>query len=707
MTSPTIGRYLLGVAALLIVFGSLGFAALRIRRRYLPDWGGAPARLAEAVLGLGLLTAILEALGALGLFSLAPIAVAALLIGIATAQAIGDTRAAHACAARVSAVRIPKRLEPTATTLTAAAATTAVLAEWTAITLQSYRFGIRTFDSIWYHLPWAAGFAQTGQITPLRFTDIEYLTPFYPATAELFHGLGIVLFARDTISPGLNLVWLGLVLLAGYCVGRPRGVGALTLTAAALAMALPAIDISQAGSAANDIVGVFFVLAAVALLLNAGDRRFPGDRRLPGDRRFPFALAAVSAGLAIGVKLTMVAPVLALTVGAIVVSPRGRRRAASVLWLVPLLVAGGFWYLRNLIAVGNPLPWLNLPALATPAPALQQHTGFSVAHYLAHGHGWNHYFEPGLASGLGPWWYVILALVIAGPVLCVLPGADRTLRMLGLVALMSLGAYLVTPETAAGPDGQPLGFAFNLRYAAPVLALALPLLPLAPALDGARRRAAVAGALILVLVATLAQGRLWPSRQLAGEIGIAAAVLALGIAAAVLARAPRRPLQAAALAGVAVVVIAAYPWQRHYLHGRYAFQPGVSYLAKVWAFFRHVHHARVGVAGTFGGFFSYPLFGIDDSNHVEYIGSRGPHGSFTAIDSCSQWRAAVNAGHFRYLVTTPARDPWHPKPLRPSPEGAWTASDPAARVVYRRRATGQTIAIYELQGPLNPAACPR
>ena len=75
---------------------------------------------------------------------------------------------------------------------------------------------MRTFDSLWYHLPWAASFAQTGQITALRFTDVEYLTAFYPATSELIHGLGIVLVSRDTLSPALNLVWLGLVLLAGF-----------------------------------------------------------------------------------------------------------------------------------------------------------------------------------------------------------------------------------------------------------------------------------------------------------------------------------------------------------------------------------------------------------------------------------------------------------------------------------------------------------
>jgi len=39
--------------------------------------------------------------------------------------------------------------------------------------------------------------------------------------------------------------------------------------------------------------------------------------------------------------------------------------------------------------------------------------------------------------------------------------------MLGAVALLSLAAYLITPETAAGPAGNPLGFAaVGFRFAA-------------------------------------------------------------------------------------------------------------------------------------------------------------------------------------------------------------------------------------------------
>ena len=320
---------------------------------------------------------------------------------------------------------------------------------------------------------------------------------------------------------------------------------------------------------------------------------------------------------------------------------------------------------------------------------------------MFNGHAWSASFQPGFASGLGGWWWAILALVILGPVLTLLPGSDARLRVLALVALASIVGYLITPETAAGPAGQPVGFAFNLRYGAPALILSVTLLPLAPALRGERAGYVLLAVFGAVLVATLIQARLWPARQLAGVFAVLAAVALVCAVYAVSRRSGLAAIGAAAL----VVVIAGYPLQHHYLHRRYAYQPGVSSLARTWAIFRGIHNARVGVVGTFGGFFSYPYFGLDISNPVQYVAARGPHGSFTPITSCPAWRRAVNAGHYRYLVTTPARDPWHPKPLQPSPEMGWTAGDPAAHLIYTRRATGQRIAVFALAGPLNPAGC--
>ena len=296
---------MLGAASLLVVCASLGWAAYVIRRRFAPpEWSGALARLAEVVIGFALLTALLEVLGAIRLFRLAPIVIASLLVGLGTSRVLAGDGAADARAARGSGAVVRRRPASTAYAVAAGIAVLGLLAEWAGPTFSSFDFGIRSFDSVWYHLPWAASFAQTGQITGLRFTDVEYLTAFYPATAEMFHGAGIVLLSRDTLSPVFNLLWLGLLLLAAYCVGRPRGVGWLTMLGAAIGCAVPMFVGSQGGSAANDIVGVFFVVSAAALFVNA-----------EGDAAFPLVLGGIAAGLAIGTKLSMVVPAVALTIG--------------------------------------------------------------------------------------------------------------------------------------------------------------------------------------------------------------------------------------------------------------------------------------------------------------------------------------------------------------------------------------------------------
>jgi hypothetical protein len=691
------GRYLLGVVALAVVVASLAVVVVRVRRRWLPAWAGAPARLAEFVIGFAVLTAVLQVLGAVGLFRLGWILAACAGVGFISWRGPGWPR--RPPAREVAGGRSRPILAALALTTSAA-----VTAQWISPVLDTYAHGTRSVDSLWYHLPWAASFAQSGSVLGLRFTDIEYLTAFYPAGAELFHGFGIVLFGGDLLSPLVNLVFLAGLLLAAWCCGLPFGLAPLTLLGGALSLAVPMVLLSQAGSAGNDVVGVCFLLAAVALLLNAP--REPAA----------LALAAVAAGLAVSVKLSLLAPVAALTLGVLVWQ---RSRRSSTLWLGPLLLAGGYWYLRNLIAVGNPLPWLSLPGLAVPAAPLQAHTGFSIAHYLGDGRAWHGVLSSGLLDGLGPWWPAMLVAIALGPLSCLL-ARDGRLRLVGGIAAASILAYIVTPETAAGPAGHPLGFAFNLRYSEPALTLSLVAVGLAPAVLGANRihfsaprayfwlQFAVAGALTALLAAALSYTRWWPSAHLPVQLAVAAAVLAAAAAPALTRHRPalRRPLALGAAAFVVLLLVLGHGGQRDYFRHRYTFVRAIAARSEMWALFRSVHGARVGIVGTYGGFFAYPLFGVDDSNRVSYLAHRGPHGSLSAITSCPAWRAAVNAARLDYLVTTPGRDPWRPHAVLHSPERRWTATDPAVRVVFSRSAGGQPITVFRIRGSLNPGRCP-
>ena len=50
--------------------------------------------------------------------------------------------------------------------------------------------GMLTFDTLWYHGPFAARIAETGSVWGLHFTDPLYLNWFYPQNSELLHGAG-------------------------------------------------------------------------------------------------------------------------------------------------------------------------------------------------------------------------------------------------------------------------------------------------------------------------------------------------------------------------------------------------------------------------------------------------------------------------------------------------------------------------------------
>ena len=192
----SLGRYLLGVGALVCVLASLGIGAAAVRRYLLPDWRGAHAHLAEIVTGCALLVAIMELLGTVGLFRLGPMVAGSIVVGLALR--LGLTARARA---RVGPGVARPGIVAALPFLSSVAGVVVVLLVWTGRSLSSFSHGIIGADSLAYHLPHAASYAQTGQIGAIRYTDYDYLNGLYPATSELFHALGVV----HRLDPGIRL----------------------------------------------------------------------------------------------------------------------------------------------------------------------------------------------------------------------------------------------------------------------------------------------------------------------------------------------------------------------------------------------------------------------------------------------------------------------------------------------------------------------
>ena len=577
--------------------------------------------------------------------------------------------------------------------------------------------GMSSPDTIWYHMPFAARFVQDGSITRLHFVDFGTDIAFYPQNGELFHALGILFLGNDFLSPLLNMGWLALVLLAAWCVGRPFGVAPVTLVGAAVLMATPGLIATQPGGAYTDIVGFALLASAVALLVNS-------EQPSPRDRLFAICLAALAAGLALGTKLTFVPPVVALTVGVSVIAPRGTRLRQNSLWLLLVVLTGGFWYLRNLAAIGNPLPYaLHLGPISLPSPPGLAPAS-SVASFLFNRHDWRMYFLPGFREAFGPAWWAVLGLTVSGLVLGACVAATRLRRMLAIVGIASGVAFVFLPQPLTVPvlyPRVPYNFVYNLRFSFPVLIIGFLILPIIPVMASARARWLLLGSFGFVLMVTQLDSTIWPVplfseqfepaiRGVDSRIGLLIGLVTLLLGSfLLLARngmLARRPPAVVPMLAALLVLTLGFWLQQLYLRDRYLNTPP---MAPLYAWAQHVQDTRMAVSGLFSND-SYPLSGQNDSNYVQVVGKLGPSGSFSPILSCGEFRRVINAGRYADVITITGGDPQDPAAIG-SQQTTWISQDPAAKLIFRGSTYGSLLkeivfSVFHLVGPLDPGSCP-
>lgn len=691
-----------------ISFVPVVLAAREWRRRLLRGWSGPPAWLVDALTTVVALVLVSELLGTISLFSVAPMTVA---FAIGGSVALWLARRAGADHPTVEPIveppartrRTPRqRSWPGAVALMA---TGVLAADWGTRTVAAVHHGITNTDSLWYHLPFAARFVQDGSITSLHYVDTDPVTVYFPASSELLHALAMMFLGNDLLSVFMNLGWLAVALLAAWCVGRPYGVAPVTMTAAVALLATPGLAATQAGGAYTDVVGLALFLSSIALLVNA--RRDDGSYQT-----WALAAGAAAAGLALGTKYTLVAPVVLLTIAVWIAARRGLRMREAGLWTLLVLLSGSFWYGRNLVAAGNPIPsfHLRLGPLRLPSPPTTTPSS-TVASSLFDGRIWRHFYLPGMHHSLGPAWWALLAFSFAGMVAACGWGRNSLERLLGIVAAGSVVAFVFTPQFLGSPG--PIYFVYNFRYAAPGLLLGLVALPLVPAVAETRWAWILVGGLGAMVGVTQLDPTLWPNGSpspfpnspvhgsdavLGAVVGLA--VLVAGAAMMALRRIrssmpPRRSPSIAAAAVVVLVVLGCgYGLEQLYLGNRYTDASDPALVApQVFAWAQHVHDTRIAVVGQFL-VQQYPLYGRDLSNYVQYVERRAPNGGLSPYPDCEDWRRALHNGRFDYLISVSG------------PESTWTDSDPTARLVRVESIAGHPIlAEFRLGSRLDLTGC--
>jgi hypothetical protein len=717
--TPSFGSYIGGCLAVIGIVSAVGLGGYWLRRWIVPEFSGALARLADATIAVALLVVSLELLGSLSILTVGWTIVVCIAVGLLAA--LLGRRMAPAAGREISAPQVQ-----TIALLIALAVASFTVAEWTFPSQLSLDQGMFGGDTTWYHMPFAARIAQEHSTIHLHFTDpLRLVAWFYPQSSELIHGTAIVIFKTDWLSPLINLVWLAIALLAAWCVGRPYKVGPATLVAAAIVLDSGVMIETQPGEGRNDIMGLAFLIAFAAFLINAHQRRAPDsgavqdapERDAPLLDKGPLVVAGVAAGLAASVKLTFLIPVVAIGLGVIVFSGRGRRlTTAWVLGLSTFLV-GGYWYVRAAVKTGgNPLPQIGFGPLHLPRPdqmPLDPRPRFAVSHYLTEPTIYRKWFFPQLDNALGPLWPLILIVAVAAAVYIAFRSRNTILRVIAVGALATAVVYIFTPLTAAGQEGSPTGFFTNTRYLIPGLVLALTLLPIARALRAPDRRA---WQTLLFLVAVYAITVLTTPRWYPGFIvGTVFLTLALVWAPAGLGLARSRGnVSRAVVVGasgavllLAVVLGRAQEVQyvdHHYTETDHFLQDGGP--KQAYAFARRQHDRRIGIAGSGEIFFGqYGFYGANLDNYVQYIGVPGPKGEYRLATTCAQFRRRINAGEYDFLIVSqytqdsPEAPYWYPI-------YAWLKTDPALeQIIEEPTITPEPDYVFKVKGKLDPAGC--
>src|SRR5262249_54549846 len=158
-----------------------------------------------------------------------------------------------------------------------AAVVAIVVFHWAVTTKHALDRGIFNFDSLWYHMPFAASMAQSHSVTGMVHVETVFTNWFYPQNSELLHAVGILLTGRDTLSLFVNFGWLALAFLAAWAIGRPYGRAPLTVVAAAILLECHTLVVRDPGAAKNDLAAAALVLAAIAILVEAWSQQ----HRLP------------------------------------------------------------------------------------------------------------------------------------------------------------------------------------------------------------------------------------------------------------------------------------------------------------------------------------------------------------------------------------------------------------------------------------------
>jgi len=202
----------------------------------------------------------------------------------------------------------------------------------------------RGFDDLTYHLPVIYEYILNEKLILL---PVEYrFHVAFPMNAEL-------LFLWPTIFEG-DLHFIGLVqlfyaycgIVVTYALGLQLSISRKYALTAGLLFFLTPVVLIQSGVAYIDLIIAIFFITGVYFAV----RFFKA-----GDKSCLF-LAGISTGLILGMKYTMILTAIILQIIIFLGVRKNKTKFCNIVYYILLiLIFSGYWYIRNMIELGNPI----------------------------------------------------------------------------------------------------------------------------------------------------------------------------------------------------------------------------------------------------------------------------------------------------------------------------------------------------------------
>ncbi|MBI5050310.1 MAG: hypothetical protein HZC11_05420, partial [Nitrospirae bacterium] len=208
-----------------------------------------------------------------------------------------------------------------------------------------YLFPSYTWDALWYHLPIVGHIIQSGAIqeNPAPFL-VDLFMNIFPKNIELFFLWNTIFLKSDIITDLSQLLFAVAGVLTVYSIAVKLKIKEKHAVYSSLLFFFTPLIILQSTTNYVDVaVSVLFLIAINFLMYD--------DLQ---DDYLPILISGLAAGILVGSKASGPLFIVVLSFSAVIKNFK-RIRLVIIYFLLPAVLMGGYWYIKNWILYGNPV----------------------------------------------------------------------------------------------------------------------------------------------------------------------------------------------------------------------------------------------------------------------------------------------------------------------------------------------------------------